>query len=283
MSQQLLMEADAEAFTINPEYEKFVPRPSYEQYRALEQDILLRGQLDPIKVNPKMVVLDGHTRYQILGDRGMRIKYIIISPEDEIAYMISLNIIRRNLNDFQKVETMYDHYKELKLRSREKNGKAVYDIIFAIKSGSKTTNEIQETTGYNLTYLRNILHEYTEDYTLSRTKDKPRDPYVYTVNPRGESILAKGQPSIIKGVEIMIGNMIGVTTTQLIYAIHLIEGADDDTLNKLRNGIITIGKGYRVFQGRSGHIKGYKTWGKNAKVECPNCNHVAPKKEYKLV
>ncbi len=276
------MEAEPEAFTINPEYEKFVPRPSYEQYRSIELDILEHGQLDPIKANPQMVILDGHTRWQILGDRGIKIKYEIIEPEDEKSYIISLNIMRRDLNDFQKIEIMYDYYKKLKLQSRQKSRKIYYDILYSIKTGRETSKDIQSETGYALDTIKKILKGYIDDYTLTRKRGENKTFY-YNVNPRGDAILAKGSPANMKGVEILVGKLIGMSRQHLIKGIHLIEKADEDTKNKLRDGIITIGKGYRVFQGRSGRIKGYKTWGKHAKVKCPNCNHIAPKQEYELV
>ena len=279
MSQQLLMEAEPEAFTLSEEYEKFVPRPSYEQYRALEQDILVHGQLEPIKVNPQMVVLDGYTRYQILADRGIRIKYIIITPEDEIAYMISLNIMRRNLNDFQKLEMMYDHYKELKLQQRQKTMRSLYDILYAIKNGASTAVEIHKATGYNLVWLQRMLLEYTNDYSLSR-KREGSGKWKYTINARGEAILGKGSPKIVKGVEVLMGKLIGMSHTQVTMGIQVIEGAGKIMKDQLRNGAMTIGNAHRLLGGDRGKIE---IWKRDSKIKCKHCGNVAKKRDYELL
>lgn len=282
MSQQLLMEAKAEVFTVNPEYEKFVPRPTYDQYRALEQDILAHGQLEPIKVNPKMIVLDGHTRYQILGDRGMRIKYIIINPEDEIAYMISLNVMRRNLNDFQRIETMYDHFKKLKLQQREKNFKSRFDILYVLKQGDKSSKEIHDITGYTKESISRILLEYTKDYTVSRKKrdGESKPTFVYNINPRGEKILVKGKPKIIKGVETMVGKLIGMSRMQVTMGVYIIESKNKTLMRKLRNGSMTIGGAHRLLGEHRGKCE---IWKRDSKIECPHCHKVAKKTEYKLL
>jgi hypothetical protein len=64
---------------------------------------------------------------------------------------------------------------------------------------------------------------------------------------------------------------------------RLIEEADEPTKKKLRNGTTTIGFEHRKFALPSTSRNLQSMWGKNSKIQCPHCNHIAPKKEYKLV
>jgi len=93
--------------SINPEYEKLVPRPSKEEYQALKQSIKEDGQRQAIIVNQKGVVLDGHTRFKVCEELGIKSKYQVQEFKDEIEeqiYVIEVNLQRRNLNDGQKLD-----------------------------------------------------------------------------------------------------------------------------------------------------------------------------------
>ena len=96
---------------INEHYWDLVPRPTAEEFTCLQSSIILEGQKDPIVINKKGVVLDGHTRYEIMRDLGkkeidVRIKDFE-TPEEEELYVIASNTNRRQLNAFQKIEMSF--------------------------------------------------------------------------------------------------------------------------------------------------------------------------------
>lgn len=94
---------------INPEYEKVLPKLTSEEYKALKASIKTHGVLVPLFINSKGIILDGHNRYRISKELGFKpvLKTVIKdfeSSSKEKTFVISINLQRRNLNDFQKAE-----------------------------------------------------------------------------------------------------------------------------------------------------------------------------------
>ena len=93
---------------VNPEYRAMVPRPCPEDYEALEADIVAKGEAtEPIVVNQDDVILDGHTRYEICCKNGCFYTTRTVEfddPVDERLYVITTNLYRRHMNDYQRVE-----------------------------------------------------------------------------------------------------------------------------------------------------------------------------------
>jgi len=111
------MEADYDTFKIIPKYLKALPRSTYDELHAMDQNLIQRGQQKPIEVRRDMGILDGYTRHDLLGQRGVKIKYIFKdfpTEEEEYEYVKECNVMRRQLNLFQRVETMYEFYIETK-------------------------------------------------------------------------------------------------------------------------------------------------------------------------
>ena len=102
---------------ISDEYYDIVPRHTKEERQFLKESLMLDGQHQKIEVNESGVILDGHERYEILQELGMkpklRIKYFK-NKEDELRYVVITNIARRQLLPFQKVEIFYSFYKKEK-------------------------------------------------------------------------------------------------------------------------------------------------------------------------
>lgn len=93
---------------INPEYQTLVPRPIDEEYKSLELDIIeKKGATEPIKINKKDEILDGHTRFEICSKHALHFDTQIMdfqSVLDEKIYIIETNLKRRHLTDYQKIE-----------------------------------------------------------------------------------------------------------------------------------------------------------------------------------
>jgi ParB-like chromosome segregation protein Spo0J len=94
-------------YTINPEYEKLMPKLSAEEYEALKQSIKEDGQFYPIIVNGEGVILDGHHRYRACNELGIEPKFSTTLFKDKLLekkFVIEANLKRRQLNDFQRAE-----------------------------------------------------------------------------------------------------------------------------------------------------------------------------------
>jgi ParB-like chromosome segregation protein Spo0J len=92
---------------VNPEYEKLIPKMSYEEYSGLRRSIKNDGQQYPIIVNEDMEILDGHNRYKACIELGIEPDFIARNFEsklEEKQFVIITNLQRRHLNDFQKAE-----------------------------------------------------------------------------------------------------------------------------------------------------------------------------------
>lgn len=93
---------------INPEYALLVPKPSTEDYVALEASIISHsGAFESIKVNTKNEILDGHTRHEICNKHKLIFKTETVDLPtvlDEKIYVVEANLQRRQLNPAQRIE-----------------------------------------------------------------------------------------------------------------------------------------------------------------------------------
>jgi ParB-like chromosome segregation protein Spo0J len=92
---------------INPEYASMVPELSPEEYESLKQSIMKDGLYVPIIVNQNGIILDGHHRYKACQELGIEPKTIVKEfgdKLDEQLFVIDCNLIRRQLNNFQRTE-----------------------------------------------------------------------------------------------------------------------------------------------------------------------------------
>lgn len=98
---------DLELVTTNPEYEKLIPPLTKDEYRELKGSIQENGLWEPITVNQKNVILDGHNRFKICKELNIIPRFsirIFKDTLDEKLYVIDSNLIRRHLQTLVKVE-----------------------------------------------------------------------------------------------------------------------------------------------------------------------------------
>ncbi len=287
MSQQMVQETSYENFKESEIYKSALPRPNSDQLRALIENILQYGQLDPIKVNKNMIILDGYTRYEILAERGRMIKFVIVEVEDELTYVVETNVMRRDLNIFQRVEAMYNLYKKIRLERRQKDMTIHYDVLRSLKQGLKTAKSISKATGYDRSLINKKLKELKEDYSVSVKKEFTKyadgnggtTNNVYTIETRGEAILAKAQPRSIGGVNVLVGKTIGVNRNSITYVVGILEKGNEQIKQDCRDGRIALNNAYWEVMG-SPH-KGIAHVSGKTKLQCPHCDHIAPKKEFR--
>jgi len=92
-----------------------IPRPSTVEYNLLKESIKKFGQKEPIIVNQNYFVIDGYTRLSICEDLRKNPKITVKrfkSYDEEMDYVITSNLHRRHLNDFQKSEIFFIPYKK---------------------------------------------------------------------------------------------------------------------------------------------------------------------------
>lgn len=111
--------------SINEEYLDLIPRPTKEERQALKESIMVDGLHTPLIINSDGVVLDGHTRYEICEELAIKPPYIIKdfeTKEQEKEFVVTSNLIRRQLNPYQRVELIYNLYKEIKSHNLKRMG-----------------------------------------------------------------------------------------------------------------------------------------------------------------
>src|SRR5687768_3869255 len=93
---------------ISSEYASLVPGLSPEEYESLKQSIKEEnGLYVPIIINQDGIILDGHHRYKACQELGIEPKTLVRRFKDKLEeelFVINCNLIRRQLNNFQKTE-----------------------------------------------------------------------------------------------------------------------------------------------------------------------------------
>jgi ParB-like chromosome segregation protein Spo0J len=110
---------------VNPEYEALLPKLSKEEYEALKESIRKDGQHYPIIINKEGVILDGHHRLKACRDLGVTPRFEVREYHEddkfsEREFVITTNLYRRHLNDFQRGELGYQLYLIEKERARQR-------------------------------------------------------------------------------------------------------------------------------------------------------------------
>lgn len=90
---------------VQPMFQFFEPLPA-DEYAALKADIAKRGVLVPIEYDEEGNILDGHHRYQICRELGIkdfpRVVRRFSSLEEKEEHIVTLNVRRRHLTNEQK-------------------------------------------------------------------------------------------------------------------------------------------------------------------------------------
>lgn len=152
-------------------YESAVPRPTREEYDALSESIRLRGQQVPIVCNSKGIILDGHTRFEILSDHNIEPEYVVKdfpSEEEEYQYVIESNLNRRQLTIWQKAECYFDlidYYRRLAKESRTRGLKQNKKVPYAQPVGN-VAEKFAKSLGIGERTMSNII--FIKDHIKGR-------------------------------------------------------------------------------------------------------------------
>lgn len=304
LSQQLLLEASYDDFVVHPQYYRAVPRPTYEENSALDMKLIQKGQLEPIKVNRKMWILDGYTRHELLGQRGKKIKYLFMdfdTPEEELEYVVETNVMRRQLNKFQRIETVYGLYKQRREEMRSKNYDGMISTLESIKKGNNNSIGIGKDIGYQRQSVNKIIRELRDGYYVRIEKEfkkyeagKGRGGTtinIVTMLPKGEAFLSNRSRKIRGGAGILVGKIIGLNRNTIAKGITIIDKADEEMKERLRSGAMSMNKAFNILTEIIPPPKEHKEstnpyyidkyWRLKDIIQCPHCEHESPKSEYK--
>lgn len=92
---------------IDQEYKNLVPQIGELEYKALRDSIKEKGQWESIKINSKGVVLDGINRLRACQELSIKPQFETVDFPNanlERCYVIEINLRRRHLTDYQKIE-----------------------------------------------------------------------------------------------------------------------------------------------------------------------------------
>tara|TARA_R110000765_G_C18882864_1_gene602212 strand:- start:94 stop:957 length:864 start_codon:yes stop_codon:yes gene_type:complete len=284
------MEGVYDDFKINDKYFKAIPRPTKDEYNALDMKIIERGQMEPITVNTNMVILDGHTRFDILTQRGKKVKYVIKhfeNDKDELSYVVESNIMRRQLNSFQRIEAIYDMYKVK--RKERKSYDAEIDVLNSIKHGNNTAKDIGKDCNYTSQSVNRVCLQlsklgYVSIESKFRTYGHGRSggtrTYSYKTTDTTDDFLRTHSKKQKGSASVLVGKIIGLSRGTVEKGIALIERADGNMKKRLRAGHISMNQAYDTILGTKGKI-GVKRAKYTSRIQCPHCNEIAHKSKFK--
>lgn len=111
-------------FKTNPEYERLFSKLSDDAYNQLKESIRINGQFVPITVSQNYEVLDGHHRLKACREQGIVPKFEMkkfATKEEEKAFVIRINLHRRHMKPFERIEKAYmlEGIERAKARSRQ--------------------------------------------------------------------------------------------------------------------------------------------------------------------
>jgi|TARA_R110000824_G_scaffold142456_1_gene309516 hypothetical protein len=140
------MEKPVSAFKINDHFFDLVPRPSKQEMQILTESVMRNGQREPITVSKNYFILDGHTRFEICQNLGLKVKYRVMSfdsYEEEEAYVVEANMERRNVNNFQKLEIYHDYYEKIKRKVQSQKTRDEHGRIVSMNKNVSGTRSVE--------------------------------------------------------------------------------------------------------------------------------------------
>ena len=284
------MEGVYDDFKINDRYFKAIPRPTEHEYNALDMKLIERGQMEPITVNKNMVILDGHTRFDILTQRGKKVKYVIKhfeNDKDELSYVVESNIMRRQLNSFQRIEAVYDMYKVK--RKERKSYDSEINVLNSIKHGKNTAKDIGKECNHTSQSVNRICLQLSKlGYVSIEPKFKKYGhgrsggtrTYSYETTDTTDDFLRTHSKKQKGSASMLVGKIIGVSRGTVEKGIALIERADGNMKKRLRAGHISMNQAYDILLGLNGKV-GVSRRKYTSRIQCPHCNEIDHKTRFK--
>lgn len=285
------------------EYFDIVPRPTPEERQQLKEDIQIEGLLEDIKINADGIVLDGHTRIEICEELGWKtVNDEKIEPQftvrnfktvnEEKEYVLKTNLLRRQLNSFQKVKLVFSLYQHNKKHPNNERLQNLYDVLIELKKHKKPVRSriIGDKFGWDKATINRLLKQLKEEFCAGRKEEKVKFKdsrggtlvYLWYILPKGEGILYKGRP---KNYSLKtLARSIGLERNLVSKAIYLMEHANHYTLVSLEQGRLSIMNAYVEMTKGEGlkKVTSYQYLKGTTQVVCPRCEQVSTKNEWKI-
>lgn len=204
--------------TIDNRFKTLIRPLSFDEYHALEKNIIAEGCRTPI-VTWRGVIVDGHNRYEICTKNNIPFEISIKdfeSFDEAIIWICENQLGRRNITDEIRkylIGKQYDSEKKL-ARQRNEHGINQYS---SQSEKSKAENDEIKKTAYRIGRENHITHATVEKYSeYSKALDKigKKDPDVfpkilsgtYRLSHNSVLELSKLPAEKIKQVNINLGN-----------------------------------------------------------------------------
>lgn len=96
-----------------------IPSMTVDEAAGFQADVELRGIMTPLDITEAGVVLDGRHRHRVALALGLEeVPVRIVSPEDEVDYMLAAALQRRHLTPSQRAALAIEHVGYLERRAR---------------------------------------------------------------------------------------------------------------------------------------------------------------------
>jgi ParB-like chromosome segregation protein Spo0J len=198
------------SLSLNPEYDKLLPKMSIEEFGELKASIQTEGQHYPIIANEDLEVLDGHHRFRACVELGIEPDFEVRKFDDKLhekKFVIEANLRRRHLNNFQLVELavpLLEIEKALAKTRQSKGGKNGRDMQLGITSDdaapdikAKVTEVVAKKAGVSTRTLergKKIMEKASEDDKQKLREGKTSISKVYqeivtNENPHSEKVV----------------------------------------------------------------------------------------------
>ncbi len=144
---------------IDPEYKNLLPAYQPGEYEALKQSIKGDGQLEPIVISKDGRLLDGHTRLQICQELRITPRFEIKNFRNKLEerkYVITVNLRRRQLNDFQKIEVSQLLLNTEKQLAKHRHGRKLLPIGSDLEKGEAVEKVARDIGVKPRTYYRGL-------------------------------------------------------------------------------------------------------------------------------
>lgn len=141
------------------------------EYQQLRGDIERRGILTPLESTSAGVVLDGRARLRAAGALGLeRVPVRIVSPSDEVEYMVLAAIERRHMSPSQRAALMIAWSAFEKLRAqgekRQRQNLRQNTEVATLPPRGKVRELLAELANVSARTVQDAITTYEEDPEL---------------------------------------------------------------------------------------------------------------------
>lgn len=122
---------------IDEKFLMMIPRPTDDQKAILKHSIATEGLKNPIIINKKGKIIDGHTRYEICQSLSIEPRYEIREfrdEQDELDYVLTSNVKRRHLTQLQIYELFENKVNLLRDETQKIKAEKISQSRLGIKS-----------------------------------------------------------------------------------------------------------------------------------------------------